>query len=132
MVNDNIVERFDALGWHDSKLIGVSIRRRGEEEQVCLVTRFQAPTGEYLEPIEVVFSDAHYVHVDVDLVEKRYGSDHVSDAECHTALPDWFRSMAVKNRWGSLDGFLHFEFGFAVPGRIDIVAREFAVGPGTA
>jgi hypothetical protein len=131
MRNDDAVERFNALRWHDSKLIEVSIRRRGEEEQVCLVTRFHALRGEYLEPVEVVFSDARYVRVDVDLIEKRYGSDHVSDAECRTTLPDWVRSMAEENHWGSLDGFLHFEFGFAVPGTIDIVARNFAVASGT-
>jgi len=120
------IERFNAIRWHDSKLIGLSFLRAGSEEQVRISLLLRRE-GEALEPAEMVFRESTYVEVDVDLDGKRVCADDIADAQC-LASSDWMRKLSERNPHDSFDGYLHFEIELIPPGgTINILAKDFAL-----
>lgn len=122
----SIIQRFNAIRWHDSKLLGLSFYRASSEEQVRISLQLLGEGG-ILTPTEIIFKESTYVNLEVDLEGKRVCADDISEAECHAAS-EWIRALSARNPHDSFDGYLHFEIALIPPGgKINILAKDFAV-----
>lgn len=119
---------FNAIRWHDSKLLALSFYRAGSEDQVRISLQLLGDGGE-LSPTELVFIGSTYVALEVDLDGKRVSADDISGAECY-ASSEWIRTLSERNSYDSFEGYLHFKIGLIPPGgTINILAKGFALAP---
>lgn len=120
----SVIERFEAIHWHDSKLTGLAVQRRsGTDEVVLFVT---LPTLESA-PVSATLKFAHstYLEVRLDLEAKRLCADDVSDGRCFSSS-DWLGALAEANPYDSFAGFLHFQLDLIPPGGwIRLLAKDF-------
>jgi hypothetical protein len=125
---ETIIQRFNGVRWHDSKLLGLSFYRAGSEEQVKLSLQLWDGDGT-LAPADLVLHSSTYVQLDVDLGGKRVCADDISGAECH-ASSEWIRMLSEGNPHDSFAGYLHFEIGLIPPGgTINVLAKDFIIRP---
>ena len=125
---DSIIQRFNSIGWHDSKLLGLSFYRANSEEQVRISLQLLGEGG-VLRPSEIIFKESTYVKLEVDLEGKRVCADDISDAECR-ASSEWIKTLSDQNPHDSFEGYLHFAIDLIPPGgKINILAKDFAVRP---
>ncbi|MGB7555965.1 MAG: hypothetical protein WBM04_16455 [Candidatus Korobacteraceae bacterium] len=125
---DATIQRFNAIRWHDSKLLGLSFYRTDSEEQVRISLQLLGEGG-VLTPTEIVFTGSTYVALEVDLEGKRVCADDISGAECY-ASSKWTRTLSERNPHDSFEGYLHFEIGLIPPGgTINILATDFLFKP---
>jgi hypothetical protein len=119
-------ERFNGLWWHDSKLLGVSVRRVDGEEQVVLSVPLQQ-AGESSVLTDVVFRNATYLRTEIDLDGKRACSGDISDAVCRSSS-DCLKSLAERSPFDKFTGYLHFALTL-IPsgGSIDVRATDFVL-----
>lgn len=121
------IARFNALKWHDSKLLGLSFAREGTEEQVRLSLEMRGEQGT-LVPMEMIFKGSTYIALEVDLEGKHQCSNDISDARC-CASSEWTKMLSDRNPYDSFSGFLHFEIDLIPPGgNINILAKDFVTG----
>lgn len=124
--NDSTVRRFNAIHWHDSKLLGLQFSRIGGEDQVRVTVLLREPQGPGT-PVVIVFTESTYIALEVDLEGKRLCSDDISGAECHLTS-EWLRTLSERNPDDNFGGYLHFEIGLIPPGgTINILAKDFVV-----
>src|SRR5580698_5330820 len=111
MMNSTI-QRFNAIRWHDSKLIGLSFYKAQEEDRVKISLQLLGSDGS-LTPAEVIFKESAYIEADVYLQAKSMCSDDISDAECLESS-DWKNRVSQPGPYDvilgnrGLDQFLHF------------------------
>lgn len=129
---DSAVQRFNAMPWHDSKLVGFSFYRAGEEEQVKISLELSDESGA-LTPAEITFRECAYVEAKVYLEAKRMCSDDIADAECNRSS-DWKKDVSNPGPYDvirgdrHLEGYLHFRISLCPPGGIiDILAKDFVL-----
>lgn len=123
---DSAVQRFNAIPWHDSKVLGLCFYREGTEELVKISLQLLGDQGA-LKPAELVFRESTYIKLEVDLEGKSQCSDDISDANC-SAESDWLRAMSAANPYDSFQGFLHFKITLIPPGgTINVLAKDFAL-----
>lgn len=133
-VTGSIAQRFNAVRWHDSKLIGFGVQSDPENEQVKLLLEL-LDEGGVLSAAEVTFIQCAYIAADVYLDAKRLCSDDISDAECR-ASSDWKEAVSKPSPCDPIQGNRHLEdhFHFRIilcppGGAIDILARDFVLAP---
>ncbi len=126
------MQRFNAIPWHDSKLVGLSFYRAGEEEQVKVSLELLGESGA-LTPAELTFRECAYVEANVYLEAKRMCSDDIADAECNP-VSEWKKAISEPSPYDvirgdrHLEGHLHFRISLCPPGGvIDILAKDFVL-----
>jgi hypothetical protein len=120
------IERFNAVRWHDSKLLGLSLCRVERADHVKIFLGLLEEGG-LLTPTELVFEDPTYIALQVDLEGKRLCADDISSAKCH-ASSEWIRRLSEQNPLDNFGGYLHFEIDLIPPGgTIDILAKDFVL-----
>ena len=123
---DSTIQRFNAIPWHDSKLLGLSFYRENSLEVVKISLHVLEEQGA-LKPAELIFRESTYVKLEIDLEGKSQCSDDISWANC-SAESDWLRTLSAENRYDSFDGFLHFKIELIPPGgEINILAKDFTL-----
>jgi hypothetical protein len=129
---EGVIQRFNKIHWHDSKLVGLSLSSSGPEEQVKVSLELLGE-GDSISPAEIVFRDCAYFQADVYLHAKRQCSDDIAGAECY-ASSEWKAAVSKPGPYDpvqggrGLDGYLHFEIYLCSPGgTINILARDFVL-----
>jgi hypothetical protein len=129
---DSAIHRFNAISWHDSKLVGLSFYRKGEEEQIKVSLEILGESGD-LRPAEIVFRECAYVEAEVYLEAKRMCSDDITDAECSPSS-DWKKAISEPGPYDVIRGdrhleeYLHFRISLCPPGgTINVLAKDFAL-----
>jgi hypothetical protein len=127
-MTNSTIQRFNAIRWHDSKLLGLCFFRAGSQELVKISLQLLEEGGA-LRPVDLVFEESTYVKLEVDLEGKRECSDDISDAEC-SAESEWLRTLSERNPYDSFEGYLHFSISLIPPGgEINILAKDFLFEP---
>lgn len=128
---DSIIKRFNAIRWHDSELLGLSLHREGSEEQVKL--SLQLVEGDTLAPATVTFRECVYVEAEINLPAKQMCSDAISGADCYSSS-DWKNAVSEPSPYDPIRGdrqfndYLHFKIGLCPPGgTINILAKDFVL-----
>lgn len=123
---EDVVQRFEGIRWHDSKLVALCFYRAGSEEQVRISLELLEQGGA-LRPAEIIFAESAYLETDVYLQAKRVCSDDISSAQCHTSS-DWIMALRDRNPHDTFEGYFHFEIYLIPPGgTINILAKEFVL-----
>lgn len=127
---NSVIERFEAIPWHDSKLLGLAFYRIGEDEQVKISLELAGNDGT-LSPTEVIFNGCAYLESRVYLEAKAMCSDDISDAECNFSS-EWKNTVSEPSPYDVVRGdrhleeYLHFRIRLCPPGgTIDILAKDF-------
>jgi hypothetical protein len=129
---DTTIKRFNAIRWHDSKLVGLCIYRAEGDERIRISLELLSADGA-LTPAEVTFGRCAYFDADVYLHAKSMCSDDISSAECCESS-DWKSTVSRPSPYDVIQGgrrleqFLHFRISMCVPGgTINILARDFSL-----
>jgi hypothetical protein len=123
-MTDSIIQRFNSVRWHDSKLLGLCFYREGSEELVKISLKLLEKDG-ILKPVDLLFRESTYIKLEVDLEAKSQCSDDISDAEC-LAESELLRSLTAGNPYDSFEGYLQFRISLIPPGgAINILAKDF-------
>ena len=121
---DDVIRRFNDIGWHDSKLLGLSVLRKDGSEQVTVSLSLRDKEGVF-RPSEAVFLEATYVETQLDLEGKRVSADDISSGRCYISS-EWTKALSERYPYDSFAGFLHFEIYLIPPGGIvNILAKNF-------
>ncbi len=133
-MTNSTAQRFNAVRWHDSKLVGLCFYRAGEEDRVKISLELLGHDGS-LTPAEIIFKESAYIEADVYLQAKSMCSDDISDAECLESS-DWKNTVSQPGPYDVIQGnrgleeFLHFRISMCVPGgTINILAKDFSFEP---
>jgi hypothetical protein len=117
------LETFNALKWHDSKLVGMSLDRIAEEDQI--IVKLMLWAGDRLAPHVLTFKDPTIVDLNFDLTGKQLCADDISSADCQTSS-DWISELSRNSPHDNFAGYLHFEIRLIPPGgRLRILAKTF-------
>jgi len=129
---NSTIQRFNAIRWHDSKLIGLCFYRSDGEERVKISLELLGEGGA-LTPAEIIFKESAYIEADVYLEAKSMCADDISDAECCDSS-DWKNTVSQPGPYDVIRGnrrleqFLHFRISMCVPGgTINILAKDFSL-----
>jgi hypothetical protein len=126
--SNTIIERFNAIHWHDSKLLALDFYRAGSEEQVKISLQLLGERGALI-PTNLVLIGSTYIALDVYLGAKRVCADDISGAACY-ASSEWIRTLSERNPYDSFEGYLHFEIYLIPPGgTINVLAKDFDLRP---
>jgi len=128
-MDTSIIERFNSLAWHDSKLHSLRIVRMSEDvDEVLLDLELRGIQGQELTPMTAILEDAVFFLSDIDLQGKRECSDDISSAKCasNTDLMAKLQNERLKHSPDALAGYFHFSFYLIPPGgTLDIIASGF-------
>jgi hypothetical protein len=123
---DSVLERFNSIRWHDSKLLGIAIYRTDGEDKIKLSFQLYEDGGT-LKAVEMVFRQTTYVEVRVDLEGKRVCADDISGAECSVSS-EWTTELSKQNPHDNFDEYLHFAIYLIPPGgKVDILAKDYFI-----
>lgn len=121
-----ITQRFNAVRWHDSKLLAMCICREGQEELVKLSLQL-LENDRTLKAYELKFRNSTYVKMELDLDGKNQCSDDISDAECMSDS-EWLRALSTEHPYDHFDGYLHFRIDLIPPGGVlHVLAKDFSL-----
>jgi hypothetical protein len=124
-IANSTIQRFNAIRWHDSKLLGLCFYRAGSEELVKISLQL-LEEGITLRSVDLIFKESTYVKLEVDLEGKSQCSDDISDAEC-LAESEWLQTLSERNPYDSFEGYLHFRISLIPPGgAVHILAKDFS------
>jgi hypothetical protein len=95
--HDNVCTRFEALLWHDSKLVGVNISRNeaSQTEEITLILSMWQSNDKSLSPAKVVFKECMFVRMDMDLEGKRLCADDICTGQC-VRTSEWMQMFQKK------------------------------------
>jgi hypothetical protein len=127
-MNENTLESFNRLKWHDSKLRSLRILRNGDLDEVRLDVELRGVSEQELTPITVVFEDAVFFFSNIDLQGKRECSDDISSGTCEATsdLMTKLRNEQLKYSPNALAGYFHFSIYLIHPGgNVEIIAAGF-------
>ena len=129
---EDVIQRFNRIEWHDSKLRGVSLFTVGSEEQVKISLELLGEGSAY-SPVEITFRDCAYFEAEVYSHAKLQCSDDINGAACY-ASSQWKTSVSEPGPFDpilggrGLEDYLHFEIYLCVPGGIiNILAKDFSL-----
>ena len=105
-LENSILQRFNSLFWHDSKLVGVSLFKVNEEDRVKLSLELLGEDGT-LTPAEIIFKECVYFQIDFYLAAKSMCADDISNAKCyepseckkHGLGTEFLRSYSRRRTW---------------------------------
>ena len=122
-------DRFNAMRWHDAQLRSLRFFRSPVDQEELVEVAVVFPDDEIGVARRVIFTDATYISLSVDLEGKGACSDAVSSAVCRDKS-DWIASLAARNPHDTFEGFLHFRIEWIPPGgAIDVLAKGFQLVP---
>jgi hypothetical protein len=127
-MNENSLDSFNRLIWHDSKLRSLRVLRNDDLDEVHLDVELRGMPGQELTPVTVVFENAVFFFADVDLQGKRECSDDISSAKCEakTELLTTLQNERLKYSPNALKGYFHFSVYLIPPGgTVDVIASAF-------
>ncbi len=130
MSHDTVAQRFDALRWHDAKLMNLSFyRNEADDEEEVSITLVFSGTGGWQKPSKLTFKESTLIDMQIDLEGKRVCSDSIASAFCSSSS-DWIRTITEQNPHDSFEGFLHFKITLIPPGgTLSILAKDFILEP---
>lgn len=127
-----IVQRFNSISWHDSKLVGLSFYKVEGEEHVKLSLELLSKDGS-LTPAYIVFKECAYFQADVYLEAKSMCADDISGAGCYEAS-NWKSAVSEPSPSDVILGgrgfeeHLHFSVSMCPPGgAINVLAKDFSL-----
>ena len=125
MSQDAIVQRFNAMRWHDTKLLGLSFYRTIEdEEEVKISLSFLGNNG-WQAPSDLIFRESTLIDMQLDLEGKSVCSDSIASAFCSVSS-DWIKTLSEQNPHDNFEGYLHFKISMIPPGGvINILGKDF-------
>ncbi|MFZ1682605.1 MAG: hypothetical protein WAU88_00605 [Candidatus Zixiibacteriota bacterium] len=125
---DSVIQKFNSLRWHDSKLRSVTVARAGGSEVVILDLELWDENW-ILQSSRLTLLECTYIRTELDLDSKRTCSDDISSALCK-ASSELIDSLDRTNPYDSFTGYLHFHIRM-IPfgGVIDILAKDFVLEP---
>ncbi|MGB6131550.1 MAG: hypothetical protein WBG54_07205 [Acidobacteriaceae bacterium] len=125
-----IVQRFNEIPWHDSKLLSVYCYKADGEDRVKLSLELLGDGGT-LTSAELVFKECGFFVADVFLAAKSMCADDISGAECYESS-DWKKTVSEPQPFDviqgnrGLDHHLHFRISVIPPGgTINLLAKDF-------
>jgi hypothetical protein len=122
--NDSIISSFNAVRWHDSKLLSLAFHRIEKQDEVSVSIQMQNGVGQ-LTPSTLLFEGSTYIRLEVDLEGKRVCADSIFSATCQ-AESDFLTNLKKANPYDSFQGYLHFRIELVPPGGwIDLLATGF-------
>jgi hypothetical protein len=127
-MNENTLESFNRLKWHDSKLRSLRILRNDDLDEVRLDVELRGVSEQEFTPITVVFEDAVFFFSNIDLQGKRECSDDISSGTCEATsdLMTKLRNEQLKYSPNALTGYFHFSIYLIHPGgNVEIIAAGF-------
>jgi hypothetical protein len=123
---NEVVRRFDAVLWHDSKLTGLRFYSTESEERVEVSVELRQEHGS-LAPSVVIFMDCVYAETEMYLAAKRVCSDDIASGTCYVSS-QWIKSVAEKYPHDTFDGYLHFRIHLIEPGgMLNVLAKDFSI-----
>ena len=129
---NSTIQRFNAIRWHDSKLVGLCFYKVGEEDWVKLSLQLVDEDGS-LSPAEVIFKECVYCQTDINMAAKSMCGDDISSAKCYESS-DWKRAVSEPSPYDPIQGgrhfdeYLHFNLSMCPPGgTISILANNFSL-----
>lgn len=130
---EEICGKFNALNWHDSKLIGICLVR--DESGTADTVRLDLRMIDYTEPFRsrwkqatLLLKECTLLRLDIDLDGKRVCSDSIWSATCarDSSLKEEIERVQLRNEVKPLANYLHFEIRLIEPGgRVDAFAKSF-------
>jgi len=127
-MNENTLESFNRLQWHDSKLRSLRILRNDDLDEVRVDVELRGVSEQELTPMTVVFEDAVFFFSDIDLQGKRECSDDISGGTCEarSELMTKLQNERLKYSPNALTGYFHFSIYLIHPGgNVEIIAAAF-------
>lgn len=131
-VNDEIVNRFSELPWHDSVLSDVTVQNEGHTYSVEIAVTCDTSDGE-VNRVHIKFLVVRKILMNVDLLALRFCSGMVWDATCHAEIPrEWEESLSYLPKLTTdkypVKNLALFEVHLVPPsGSILIIAQDFEV-----
>jgi hypothetical protein len=140
-----ICSRFNALYWHDSKLLGLCVAHNHNDRTYDVRFRLSlytdTPAGRARRSAELTFTEARLVQTSLDLLGMSYCGGDISDAFCRpesdlkTQLDsDLIASFLLPQPDKPLAELSHFAILMIHPGgKINVFAKDFVLEmlPGT-
>ena len=130
----NTVEKFNALPWHDSKLLGFHVTRSQSSQTVVQLDVDFRENGTNSGARLIDFASARGIYADVDLLAKRLCSHDIASGHCKKAddAADEFVSRINKTfdlyTGETTDGLFLFAITLIHPaGKILILAKSFSL-----
>jgi hypothetical protein len=127
-MRESVLESFNRLQWHDSKLRSLRVLRHDALDEVVLEIDLRGASEQELTPMLVVFEDAVFFFSDIDLQGKRECADDISSAKCdaNTDLMTKLQTSRLRYSPDALAGYFHFSFYLIPPGgTVDVIASGF-------
>ena len=127
-MTESVLESFNRLQWHDSKLRSLRVLRRDDLDEVVLEVGLRGASEQELTPMFVVLEYAVFFFSDIDLQGKRECADDISSAKCNanTNLMTKLRTSRLRYSPDALAGYYHFSFYLIPPGgTVDVIASGF-------
>ena len=128
MTSTEIVESFNNIQWHDSKLRSFGVAREADQDNVVLHLELRGFPDSVFTTAILTLCDATYLKAEVDLDGKFQCSDDISSAGCETesSLKEELLRSQLKYSPTALDGYYLFDIYLIPPGgRIQVFARTF-------
>lgn len=139
---DEVCTRFNSIGWHDSRVVGLHLIPRIEYEvhdfyvDVRLLKGDPSANDGYL-AAKLLFRDCRIVQLDLDLLGMQLCGGDISTAFCESDAAS--REQAERGRLqkfdlpqeeDALNAFFYFKILLIPPGgEINIYARDFELHP---
>lgn len=134
---EDICKRFNAMAWHDSKLIGLHVSpSKGSEQEVCFDIRLRTKDrSEHWDwkDAKLTIKDCRIIKVDLDLLAKHLCANDIANAFCgrksgfkEQIERELVNHFDLQHEANPLAEFLHFRILLIHPGgEINVLARDF-------
>jgi hypothetical protein len=120
------INRFNAIEWHDSKLLDIRSTRVDGNDIVSISIVLARDFGGG-KRVGLIFRECAYLSMDMYILGKRVCADAISGAAC-SRESKWIDIIRSRNPYDEFDGYLDFEFYLIPPGGlINILARDFSL-----
>jgi hypothetical protein len=126
------LERFNALQWHDSKLVGVAFFDSPDGDDQMKLS-LEMLDGGGLSSAEIILLGCVYFRCDVNLAAKSMCSDDISFASCYESS-EWKDAVSLSSPADPIqggrgfEGHFHFRVELCPPGgMVDILAKDFVL-----
>ena len=132
MLLDDVCKRFKEIELHDSRLIGLTIERRGREPISDVHLTLSLQGGVYPDyhwtDAQLVFIDCTYLKIEIDQTMLHAAADAINGTEClnDSTLRRELEAGVMKYENAPLSEYLEFMIGLCPPaGELHFFARDF-------
>jgi len=128
---NEICSKFNAIPWHDSKLLTFELVRCNDGEKQDLYIKLQLRVdskNNRLDAKTLILEDCHIVMMNLDLKGKYICSDDISSATCSEGSPlkDKLMREFTSDEANIIKDCFHFRITCIPPGgEIDVLAKNF-------